>query len=466
MTDSTQRRHRRRPFRWTWRIVVALIALYGLLGVLRVGWGIWASRELDLAMEQARQVDPAMERDDLLPDPEVDGSLAVVWYLRIDHRLTDVLPGEGNPSGDPLMRWFDQALTDGSLPEAASQWIASNEYLLTSLDAASQSLPGGWFDLEHKAIPRGHDGLNELRRVARFQFLAALYAAENGQSDAALVRIDQMLHLARCVETGREWMSVITGIAIRAYAVEVVALTAGRLQIGPGPGQADPQRIRGLIAALADTRAMIAANRQASVLERAHAVAASRTDPPEPVARVLPHHDLLRLVFTPLWMLNQAKAIRAHSAFIQAAEVDHFDQLPLAFRTAEPPEVAIAHRDLRSMVDAYATYLGPPSPRVFELSFRVQARQRLAAVRLAWALYAQARGAPPNLEALADLLPPGALNDPMDSKAKLRILTEGDEVILAASTVDSVQQARKAVRAGEQAVALWVDPSRRPAATD
>ena len=463
MPDTdTPNRPRRKPFRWTRRILIGLAAFYVLAAAARLAWGWYAQRELDQAIAAARQIDPAMVRSDLRRAAVENPETASLYSAASDAAKAwlDARPAE--ETWQRVDEWLQEAQETGRVDPAA---LALLEAVRPQLDALP-ALADRTTDQETPSQDELYPSWMTARRVARLLALSAWAEAIQGRSDRAVVRLGQILHLGRSVQRGDEMVPWLMGTAIRALAADTAANLAPRLTIGPGATEVNPDALLVLMQALADDQPSRDAFREALRLDRITALERIGPPLPEPVAEgVEERHRLLSLALGPMWTLNEARGVLWYGELLRAGRMNHLDE---ALRIVEPATLSMDWRqhdgDLLSAARSYEDLFTYDALKVFRLRFRAKTGARLAALRLAWALHVHRSGGQPpaDLEVLARLFDSDVLDDPLQSGGRLQILRDGEEAILASATVASVQEARRMAAERQDPPAVWIDPSRRP----
>ncbi len=380
------------PRRWFWRKVIGIPLVAILLGTMaaRVWWGIHADAVLEGVLDEIRARGEPVTAAEMARKPVPEERIAAVLYQRADTLL------EGELAKLPLddVRHLYQDLSRHpdfrhKHRDWAGQILRRSQEPLR-LCRRARSLPQA--EWKHEPITSGDLG--------HALCLAAVSAHEDGRDAEAVEYLRDVLALARAQTHVHSLTGHLQYAGLCDLAVGAVEQIAPALRIADDDPATSPAAVRALIAELLAEGEWSGSLVNALIYERNvihdkyERVKAGhvRADPYHPGPPALRDRCLL-LAFRPMYVLDQARAVRYMDRFVQAARAGDWG----AALSKLPGDAEYYDSGPRRLTHVMSSHLllGSPAARPLLRSYRSLARRRMAAVAVAIRLHETAHGRPP-----------------------------------------------------------------------
>jgi len=265
--------------------------------------------------------------------------------------------------------------------------------------------------------------LNGARALANVLQAAAFSAHHHGRDDQAIHRCAQLLALGRGVDEQPFLVSHLVSLGITSMCAQAVSDLAPTLRIGAGDGDASPQQVKQLVAAMSDDQWLSAGFARSfmaermSIIDTADALIEHRLDPSKLAAMSTGKKDA-----APAAMPPDAEILTDAGTML-----DHLTQILVAakstrladFRSKVPASVPTLH------TAAMRLLLAPTFDRAAISHYGDLTRLRLATVALAVRCWMADHNAqlPPSLDALVPEYLAAIPDDPLTaSNAPAKLL--------------------------------------------
>ncbi len=267
--------------------------------------------------------------------------------------------------------------------------------------------------------------LSPMRNLAKLGVLAARHAHLQGNDQLSLVRINDVLSLARAVDAEGAFICHLVAVACDSLAVGQLERLAPSLRVGEGEGAAPRRQVNDLIDRLLATaghrQAMQRAlfGERAMLLDSARLVLAGKTSLGSLTSGTRPGvaANVLTTVARPMLRNDMLYALQLETQLAQAAGEATYP----AFLAACPPSPD-SMSALERAIHPFTTIILPSLDRAVEIHYRQVAMQRMTAVRLAMRLAELDLGR--SVAKLEELVPdylPGIPTDPFAEDAPLKL---------------------------------------------
>ena len=426
MTDRSQPRRLRK--RW------AVLALLILCMLLVIGWHrLWtvgAGRRLNRLVATYRAAGQPIEPEDFVVDDVAPADNAVLDLraaaAAID-RTTPAWKALSESNDDPAVALRPEEL------EQIRAVVAANPAALEHLEAAAGKRGINWgLRFRTPVISIMLPDLNAQRELATLLKYDALLAHTDGDHARAVRRVGEMLFLARAVGRQPILVSHLVSIGIGAMATDLLTQMAEDLRVGNGPGDATPQQVRELIAALLDESAVAASQRDALLGERmmqldiARSVASGKMSLNGMAAPGGKGAAAVATAVKPMALDDGLISLRFMTQVMEAATAAK--DWPGFQRVAPALPAEVKERPWRHMV---ASTFIPSLDRAVQTHFRGLTERRIAAVVLALRLYAAEHDGelPASLDALVPQYLPAVPLDPMAAARPLKYVAGSDPLV-------------------------------------
>jgi hypothetical protein len=255
-----------RRFKKRWAFLILLLLVMGLMIGGHWIWTIGAGRRVTKLVATYRAAGQPIEPDDFRLVGVVGGENAVDDLraaARAIDQTTDAWKAYEQSRDIPALPLRPQEL------EQIRAVLAGNPKALELLTSASKR-PGVNWRLAWKTpvINILLPDLNTQRTLANFAMADALIAHTDGDHARAVQRAQEILFQSRVVGHQPTLVSHLVSIGLAALATELSEQLAEDVRVGGGPGEASPQQVRELIAALLDDTSSKESQRLAMLGER------------------------------------------------------------------------------------------------------------------------------------------------------------------------------------------------------
>lgn len=407
------------PRRWFWRkyFLIPLAGFCLLTGIARLGWGWYADRQLQKAIDAIHARGETLDWRDLMPPPVPDDQNAAPLYESAGGLHFTVSVDEGTKElADKFSDLLANRVYRQQHPEELKATLhLSSQLLTTCRQIRLQRMTASWnFDVASTAYGIKFPKLGSYRTAVKVLCLAAIDAHAEGNDAEGVEYVFDALWAGR---QSRRFSSVIgdlVGTACDAHVSSCLEEIAATLQIGDGPS-CKPEQIPKLVAELLDEQPAAESLYKGFIFERAgnlevfQRLANGESDESE----ILGHGDewvsipVVRQLGSPLIKMDAIAMLNGFMPQIAAAGQSRYcGPLPtMSFSGSIKDQ--IAHR--------YSVRLTPTLGRAFLLHWQALAMRRMAALALLMRMYELENGSKPaKLELLVPKYLPALPEDPFD----------------------------------------------------